>query len=100
MMLVVVQTVPSSHTGTLIFGSPAPVCIGSGIFAVFFAAQCLYVEYELMIKGKRKELAVNNFLTLRLFKLWRGACSNIGDVLEARLWMLGLFSLRKREILR
>lgn len=68
-------------------------------FALFFAAR-LYVEYELMIKGKRKELAINNFLTLRLFKLWRGAGSNIGDVLEARLWVLGLFSLRKREILR
>lgn len=53
-----------------------------------------------MIKGEKKELAINNLLTLRLFKLLRRACSNIGNVFEARLWMLGLFSLRKREVWR
>lgn len=76
------------------------MCIGSGIFALFFAAQCIYVEYEVMIKGEKKELAMNNLLTLRLFKLLRRACSNIGNVFEARLWMLGLSSLRKREVWR
>lgn len=42
------------------------MCIGSRIFALFFAAQCIYVEYEVMIKGEKKELATNNLLNLEV----------------------------------
>jgi len=49
---------------------------------------------------REENLALNNLVTLRLFKPWRTAHSKIGNVFEARLWVMGLFSLEKREIMR
>lgn len=47
-----------------------------------------------------EKLTLNHFITLRLFKPWRTAHSGVGNVFEARLWVMGLFSWGKKEIMR
>lgn len=49
---------------------------------------------------REETLALNNLITLRLFKPSRTAYSKTGSVFEARLRVMGLFSLGKREIMR
>lgn len=85
------------HSVTLILEDrPSFSLCWLGDLDVVLAAQRTSTECELMTGGNvwREKLTVNNLITLRLFK----ACRKIGNVFEVRLWVMGLFSLGKREI--